>query len=95
MTVSVHPIAAARNAQNEHIASRLEAARQAVAWLGREGFTVISVQVRNRNPVIWIEGCAHCARLDGGVHTIRGSGVERETVMAAVVMDCEVHWRAS
>lgn len=90
-----HPAEAVFGAQNAHVMHRMREAQRAVDWLIAKGFTVLSVKVRDRNPVIWIEGSSLCESLEGGVHVVKGAGAEREVVMAASVEGAQVQWRAS
>lgn len=78
---------------NEHVLGGLWQADAGVKWLVQNGYTVLSVEIGARNPLIWIANCSACQRLDG-VMVIRQSG-ERgiERVMAALVAGCQVQWR--
>lgn len=78
---------------HEHVLDRLYQAEVAVEWLVKNKFTVLSVEVSGRNPIIWIANSSANTRLSG-VMVIRQSserGIER--VIAAIVEGCQVQWR--
>lgn len=79
--------------QNDHILDRMQQAELAVEQLVARGFTVLSVKVEDRNPLIWIQHSARCNQLDGGVHVITQGPRGREEVMAATFEGCQVQWR--
>lgn len=92
MSMHAHiPTREARNAQNEHILVAGQSLRAAVAWLISHGFTVLSYSVDGR-PLIWIQACDKCGTLRGVEKIRRGRAGVRESVMAAVVQDCQVQW---
>lgn len=83
-------------AQNAHMVESLRAAQRAVDRLVVDGFTVHSVDVRDRNPVIWIAPCERCAELTAAAHvTHTHTNGMRTTVMVATVEGCQVQWVAS
>jgi hypothetical protein len=82
--------------QNAHVMASLRAAPRAVDRLIVDGFTVHSVEARDRNPVIWIAACERCASLGGAAHVTRTYTLgTRTTVMVATVEGCQVQWVVS
>ncbi len=90
-----HPAEQLFGGQNAHMMQSMRATQRAVDWLILHHFTVLSVVVRDRNPVIWIAASARCAQLDGGTHVITDGPKGRREVMAATVEGCQVHWRVN
>lgn len=89
-----HPAEVLFGAQNAHVMQRMREAQRAVDRLIADGFTVLAVKVRDRNPVIWIEGCARCAELRG-VEVASRKGTSRAQIMAATVEGAQVQWWAA
>lgn len=73
----------ARNAQNDHILAVQVTARQGVAALVREGFTVLRIELEGAKPLVVIQACPRCERLGGSWHR-REHGAE----------GCLFHWQA-
>lgn len=82
----------ARNAQNEHILVSNETVRRCVAWLIQHGYTVLGIEIGDRNPVVWVQMCSRCDALGGAMRRIRKEAGWSETVMAAPVQGCQVQW---
>ena len=79
--------------QNLHMLNALALVRCCVGRLVRDGFTVISIHVEQRKPVIWIQRCARCEDLNGAVMIRRHDAVGAESVMVAPLDGCQVQWR--
>lgn len=80
------------DAQSSHIVGSLATATKCVQRLVREGFTVLSVHVGCRNPVIVIQPSPRCERLRGGVAMIASTARGRKQLMATSFEGCEVMW---
>lgn len=90
-----HPAEALFGAQNAHIMHAMRVAQRAVDQMIADGYTVNSVEVRDRNPVIWIATCARCAELGGAAHIVRTHTLgTRVTVMAVNIGGSQVQWVA-
>lgn len=90
-----HPVEVLFGAQNAHVMQSMRAAQRAVDRLIADGYTVHSINVRDRRPVIWIAACERCAALDGAAHIVRTHAPgQRQTVMAARIEGCQVQWVA-
>lgn len=77
---------------NDHIASGLILATQAVLDLVDRGFTVLGVAIGGPKPAISIQNCAKCADLQGVWFRRRAHNGIREDTMVAIVADCQVRW---
>lgn len=78
--------------QNDYIAHQVEKVATAVPALAAQGFTVLSVHIAERNPVIWVQRSPRCERLKGAWRVLRAVGQGREAVMAAPYEGCQVQW---
>lgn len=81
------------DAQSVHVTASMAAAQKCVARLLREGFTVLSVHVGNRNPRVLIQNSARCDRLEGAVAMRTHSPEGRMEIMVADFEGCQVHWK--
>lgn len=79
--------------QNVHMLNALALVRCCVGRLVREGFTVISVNIEQRKPVLWIQRCARCDDLNGAAMISRRDAVGAESIMVAPLDGCQVQWR--
>lgn len=81
-------------AQNRHVLDQLSRAYRCALHLTDAGFTVLSVHIECRRPVLWIQHAPACAHLGGVwiVHHPTPRGAER--VMVAVIEGCQVQWMA-
>lgn len=79
--------------QNVHMLNALALVRCCVGRLVREGFTVISINIEQRKPVIWIQCCARCDELKGAAMISRPAAFGTENIMVALLDGCQVQWR--
>lgn len=77
---------------NSHILDTLTVAYRAALKLAEDGYTVQSVEVSGRNPIIWVLSSRRCDKLGGVATVIRGRANGREIVMAAKVHGAQVQW---
>ncbi|HID48852.1 MAG TPA: hypothetical protein EYP40_04415 [Chromatiales bacterium] len=78
--------------QNDHILSSTAAAHRCALKLAEDGYTVLSVLIEHRNPVVWVQNCAKCSRLRGASMVRRMGPLGRETIMATQLHGCQVQW---
>lgn len=83
---------AARAPLNDHIASGLILATQAVLDLVDRGFTVLGVAIGGPKPAIRIQNCGKCADLQGVWFRRRANNGATEDTMVAIVEGCQVQW---
>ncbi len=81
-----------RQDQNRLMVERMLYVRNALDWLMCEGYTVLSVHIETRNPLIQIQSCKQCERLQGATKIRRNGSTGRETVMASLINFCQVEW---
>lgn len=79
--------------QNLHMLNTLALVRCCVGRLVRNGFTVVSIHIEQRKPVIWILRCAQCDELKGAAMITRRGRFGVERIMVAPLDGCQVQWR--
>lgn len=79
--------------QNVHMLNALALVRCCVGRLVRDGFTVVSIHIEQRKPVIWIQRCALCNELNGAAMISRPAVGGTENIMVAPLDGCQVQWR--
>lgn len=89
--MQVQPVV--NDAQNTHVRASLDRVQRCADALMRDGFTVLGIEIKNRNPIIWIQPSARCARLSGEM-MIRSCNIRgHEHVMVALIEGCQAQWR--
>lgn len=91
-TLKRHPAEEGFGQQNAHMLNSLEAAQQCVRRLVGDGFTVHTIEMRDRQPVIWIAPDARCANFKGVARTTRTTLGTRFIVMTTTIDGCYVQW---
>ncbi len=81
-----------RKNQNRLIVDQMLYVRNALDWLISEGYTVLSIHLETRNPLIQIQSCKHCDQLQGATKIRRNGSTGREITMATSVCFCQVEW---
>lgn len=81
------------NRQNDHVINSTKVALAAAYDLARRGFTLLSVEVGNRNPRMTVRAERRCQCLKGAVRMITGDGHGgRTTTMTANHLGAQVEW---
>lgn len=78
--------------QNRHILNTLSDAYRASLELAEQGFTILKVSIKERNPKVFIQGCGRCHRLHGYSAATRHGPNGREHVMVANIKGAQVEW---
>ena len=78
--------------QNQHIQRSVNHTQKAVDWLINNEFTILSVYAEGFRPIIWIQNETRCSELNGGMMVSRSTPIGPETIMAAIVNECQVQW---
>jgi hypothetical protein len=78
--------------QNRRILDTLTDAYRASLELAEQGYTVLDVRIKGRNPVIQIQHSPRCRGLRGVSAAVRLGEHGREQVMVASVKGCQVSW---
>lgn len=81
-------------AQNTHILDQLDSAWAAVDALVRDGFTVLSVVINGRQPVICIQACARCDLLNGKWFRVEPARDGNLVSWQATILGAQVQWRS-
>ncbi|RMG56329.1 MAG: hypothetical protein D6717_06845 [Gammaproteobacteria bacterium] len=84
----------ARRTQNGHMLVEMANARACLEALVRDGFTVLRVEIGSAQPVVWIQGCPRCSRLDGAWYRIEGGPRGRVYTWQASCCGCRVQWES-
>ncbi len=87
-----HPAEESFGQQNAHMLNSIAAAERCERRLMADGFTVHTIEMRDRQPVIWIAPDARCAKFDGVARTTRTTLGTRFTVMTTTIDGCYVQW---
>ena len=91
-TLQRHPAEKDLGQQNAHMLNSIAAAERCVRRLVNDGFTVHTIEMRDRQPVIWIAPDARCANFEGVVRLARTTLGTRFTVMTTTIDGCYVQW---
>ena len=78
--------------QNEHILATSTDAHRCAMKLKEDGFSVLSIHIENRNPIVWIQSCDRCNKLRGATKVKRHTAAGMQTTMAISLHGCQVQW---
>ncbi len=78
--------------QNEHILATSADAHRCAMKLKEDGFSVLSIHIESRNPVVWIQLCNKCNKLRGATKVKCNTPEGMQTTMAVSLHGCQVQW---
>lgn len=79
--------------QNAHINAAVHSVAHCVETLIERGFTVLSIAVEGRRPIVWIQHTAHCRHLTGAWYRVEQATQGCVYTWQADLDGCRVQWR--